>query len=80
MLIEVRQSSSQAQDLKPDLPLSHDGVRVVVIAAVFIVLDTAAVALRFYARYLKRVSYGLEDWLLLASTVRLFSLPRELQL
>ena len=51
------------------LPLNDNGVRVVVVGAVFIALTTVTTALRFYARWLKKVSYGWEDWLLLASTV-----------
>ena len=73
MELKLRQETSQALDLRPSLPLNDNGVRVVVVSAVFIALATVAVALRFYARYLKKVSYGLEDWFLLASTVRLLS-------
>lgn len=69
MALEVRQETSQTLNFRPSLPLNDSGVRVVVVAAVFIALATLAVALRFYARYLKKVSYGLEDWFLLASTL-----------
>lgn len=69
MALEVRQEASQSVDLRPLLPLNENGIRVVVAAAVFIALATLATALRFYARYLKKISYGLEDWFLLASTV-----------
>ena len=70
MELGSRQETSQTPNVGPSLPLNHNGVRVVVVVAVFVPLATIAVALRFYARFLKRVSHGLEDWFLLASTER----------
>ena len=62
---------------RPSLPLGHNGYRVVVVAAVFTALVTVVVILRFYARRLKNVSYGLEDWFALSSTVGFVWLPLE---
>jgi hypothetical protein len=44
-------------------------------AAAFCVTTIASVALRFYARRLTRLGYGADDWLSLASMVRLISNP-----
>ena len=65
MRLEARQEALS----KPALPLSDNGVRVVVVCAIFMPLATIAVGLRFYARYLKRIAYSLDDWCLLASLV-----------
>jgi len=69
MELQTRRDISQTSNLRPSLPLNDKGVKVVVVAALLIFLVTVAVPLRFYARHLKRVSFNLEDWLLLASTV-----------
>lgn len=61
MKLVRHEETSEALSLRPYLPLSHDGIKVVAVASVFMGLATVAVALRFYARYLKKVSYGLED-------------------
>ena len=73
MELGTRQENSQALNSEPSLSLNYNGVRVVVVVAVFVPLATIAVVLRFYARFLKKVTYGLEDWFLLASTERLYS-------
>ena len=73
MELRIRQEISQAPDVEPSLSLNLNGVRVVVVVAVFVPLATIAVLLRFYARFLKKVTSGPEDWCLLASTERSFS-------
>ena len=63
----------ESENVSPSLSLNYNGVRVVVVVALFVPLATIAVILRFYARFLKKVTYGLEDWFLLASTERFYS-------
>ena len=53
-----------------------NGNKVIAGAAVLIFLGYVAVALRFYARYLKDVKWGADDWLVVAAPVmppRVFS-------
>lgn len=73
MELKRRQETLQAPNVGRSLSLSSNGVRVVIVAAVFVPFATIAVVLRFYARFLKKVTYGPEDWLLLASTERFYS-------
>lgn len=46
------------------------GTVVVAVSSLFIGLCTVAVALRFYARFIRHVSLGLDDWMSAASLVR----------
>lgn len=46
------------------------GPVVVAVSSFFIGLCTVAVALRFYARFIRRVSLGLDDWMSAVSLVR----------
>lgn len=57
-------------------PITSAGIKVVIIIAVFDVLSTIAVALRFYCRKMRRLSFALDDYMVLGALVTFQRLSR----
>jgi hypothetical protein len=57
-------SDAQASDLS-----EYVGYRLNIFLAVFIPLQIVAVVLRFWARSIRRGSYGADDWLVVVSLI-----------
>lgn len=57
-------------DFPPEFLKYDEGARVVGVCAAMIPVATIIVAVRFWSRWRKRITIGIDDWLILISLVR----------
>lgn len=62
-------SSSDASQLSPEYISEYNGGQLIAVAVAFIPILSIFVSLRVYSRYLSKVHWGLDDYIVLVSFV-----------